>query len=130
MQGREIVARGGDPRCLLGRYSGLEGKKLTMPEQTPRNSRLLVGLISGTSMDGIDAALVRISGAAEHPHVRLLAFETVPYVDSLRKRLLAIAGGESTTAEELNRLHTVLGAAFGQAAMRVCRRGGVKSDRL
>ncbi len=101
-----------------------------MPKQTSRGSRLVVGLISGTSMDGIDAALVRISGPARQPRVRLLAFETMPYPDWLRKRLLAIAGGDSTTAGEIDRLNTLLGTAFGEATMRVCRRGGVKPARL
>ncbi len=48
-----------------------------MPKH-PERGRLAVGLISGTSMDGMDAALVRISGPAAHPRVRLLAFETHP----------------------------------------------------
>jgi anhydro-N-acetylmuramic acid kinase len=81
-------------------------------------------------MDGIDAALVRISGPATQPHVRLLAFETLPYPDWLRQRLLAIAGGDSTTAGEIDRLNTVLGVAFGEATIRVCRRGRVKPVRL
>ncbi len=101
-----------------------------MPEKSSRGSRLVVGLISGTSMDGIDAALVRITGPATHPRVSLLAFETVPYPDWLRQRLLAIAGGDRTTAEEIDKLHTLLGAAFGEAAIGVCRRGRVKASQL
>jgi len=101
-----------------------------VPPQTTRAARLVVGLISGTSMDGIDAAVVRISGPATQPRVRLLAFETMPYPDWLRERLLAIAGGDSTTAEEIDQLHTLLGAAFGEAAVQVCRRGRVNPKQL
>jgi 1,6-anhydro-N-acetylmuramate kinase len=86
--------------------------------------------MSGTSMDGIDAALVRISGPATQPRVRLVAFETMPYPDTVRQRLLAIAGGAETTAEEIDQFHTTLGAAFGEAAVRVCHRGHVKPERL
>ncbi len=93
------------------------------------SSRLVVGLISGTSMDGIDAALVRISGPAARPRVRMLAFETVPYPALVRERLLAIAAGASTTAEEINQLDTLLGLAFGAAAIAVCRRGGIPPSR-
>jgi len=92
--------------------------------------RLAVGLMSGTSMDGIDAALVRISGAAEKPRIKLLAFITVRYPWWLQKRLLGIAGGESTTAAELSRLNTLLGELFGDAAVRVCQRGRVAPNRL
>ncbi len=98
-----------------------------MPESS---SRLVVGLISGTSMDGIDAALVRISGPATRPRVRLLAFETAPYPAWRRQRLLAVAAGESTTAEEINELDTLLGAAFGKAAVRVCDIARVRTSRL
>jgi anhydro-N-acetylmuramic acid kinase len=92
--------------------------------------RLIVGLISGTSMDGIDAALVRISGPATQPRVRLLEFETMPYPDWVRDRLLAIAGGASTTAEEIDQFDVLLGAAFGKAATGVCDRARVKASRL
>ncbi len=94
-----------------------------------KSSRLIVGLISGTSIDGIDAALVRISGPPTQPRVHLLAFETMPYPDWVRERLLAIAGGGSTTAEEIDQLDTLLGIAFGAAAVEVCRRGGIPPSR-
>ena len=81
-------------------------------------------------MDGIDAALVRVSGPAAQPRVRLLAFETMQYPDWLRQKLLAIAGGGSTSAEEINQLHALLGAAFGEAALQVCSRGRVNPNRL
>jgi anhydro-N-acetylmuramic acid kinase len=86
--------------------------------------------ISGTSMDGIDAALVRISGPATQPRVRLIAFETLPYPRRVREWLLEIAGGSDTTAEEIDHHNTVLGAAFGEAAARVCKKGHVNSAKL
>ncbi len=94
------------------------------------SSRLVVGLISGTSMDGIDAALVRISGPANQPRVRLLAFTTVPYPIWLQQRLFAIASGASTTAEEIDEFDTLLGAAFGEATVGVCEVAHVKASRL
>jgi anhydro-N-acetylmuramic acid kinase len=78
-----------------------------------------VGLISGTSMDGVDAALVRLSGPASHPRVRLLAFLTVPY-----------APGQATSAGELSQLNFLLGELFADAALRVCRRGCVSPKTL
>ena len=93
-------------------------------------SRLAVGLISGTSMDGVDAALVRLSGVPEKPHVRLLAFATSPYPPWLRRRLLEIAGGDPTGAGEIGRLNFLLGEVFAEAAIRVCRRGRIAPSRL
>lgn len=92
--------------------------------------RLAVGLMSGTSMDGIDAALVRISGPPEKPRVRLLAFSTTPYLDWLRERLLALASGDGTTAEELSRINTQLGSLFAEAAINVCRKKRLNPKKL
>ncbi len=100
-----------------------------MPDQASR-SRLVVGLMSGTSMDGIDAALVRISGPAEKPRLSLLAFLTAPYPWWLQKRLLSIAGDGRTTAAELSRLNRLLGDLFADAAARVCQQGRVAPSRL
>jgi anhydro-N-acetylmuramic acid kinase len=86
--------------------------------------------MSGTSMDGIDAALVHITGPPENPRVRLLAFITLPYPWWLQKRLLSIAGGETTSARELSRLNSLLGELFGEAAVRVCHRGCASPRRL
>ncbi len=90
-----------------------------------------VGLISGTSMDGIDAALSANFGlSGKRPRVRLIAFETLPYPRRVREWLLEIAGGSDTTAEEIDHHNTVLGAAFGEAAARVCKKGHVNSAKL
>ncbi len=90
----------------------------------------MVGLMSGTSMDGVDAALVRRSGSPEKPRLRLIAFLTASYPAWLRQRLLEVAGGRPSTAGEISQLSFLLGGIFAQAAIRVCRRGGVRPDRL
>ena len=101
-----------------------------MSEQSSRGARLVVGLISGTSMDGIDAALVRISGPATQPRVRLLAFETLAYSAAVRQTILRIATGEAATAGEISQLNFLLGELFGEAALRVCRKARVSPSRL
>jgi anhydro-N-acetylmuramic acid kinase len=95
-----------------------------------RGSRLVVGLISGTSMDGIDATLVRISGPATEPRVRMIAFETLAYPTALRQRLLGVAAGEPTTAGQISQLNFLLGKFFADAALRVCRKANVSPVRL
>ncbi|MBI1939979.1 MAG: anhydro-N-acetylmuramic acid kinase [Acidobacteria bacterium] len=101
-----------------------------MPESTHRRPRLAVGLISGTSMDGIDAALIRLSGSPEKPRVRLLAFTTLPYSKAVRGRILRIAGGEPVDAEDISQLNYLLGELFAEAALKVCRRGKVSASQL
>jgi anhydro-N-acetylmuramic acid kinase len=87
-------------------------------------SLAIVGLISGTSVDGIDAVLAEISGAPGRPEVRQLAFITVPYREDGRREILAVSGGDSRTAPELSRLDHAIGDAFGEAAVRVLSEAG------
>lgn len=86
---------------------------LGLRDLTPRR---IVGLMSGTSADGVDAALVEVAGAGETTRVRLLAFTTQPYEPALRARVLAL--GEAGV-EELLRLHYRLGEEFARAALAV-----------
>jgi anhydro-N-acetylmuramic acid kinase len=86
--------------------------------------------MSGTSLDGVDAALVQLSGPATKPAVRLLSFVSVSYFPTLRQRLLRVAGGEACGAAEISRLNFVLGEAFAAAALRACRQGRVSPRQL
>ena len=95
-----------------------------------RGSRLALGLMAGTSLDGVDAALVRLSGSPESPEFRLLASSTTPYPARLRQRLLRVAGGEATTAGELSELNFKVGEAFARAAVGLCRRARINPKRL
>ena len=101
-----------------------------MPKHRSRAARLLVGLISGTSMDGIDAALVRISGPETQPRLRLVAFETYPYSPPVRRMILHIAAGDAATAGEISQLNFLLGELFAEAALHVCRTARVSPGRL
>jgi anhydro-N-acetylmuramic acid kinase len=95
-----------------------------------RDVRLAVGLMSGTSMDGVDAALVRLAGPAERPRVRLLAFVTLPYPSEVRHWIMRVAAGQQTTVAEVSQLNFVLGELFAKAALRVCRAAHVSPRRV
>ena len=101
-----------------------------MDNKSINRARLAVGLISGTSMDGIDAALVRLTGAADQPRVRLLAFSTLPYPSEVRQWIMRVAAGEQTSAQEVSRLNFLLGQLFAEAALQVCREAHVPPQRL
>jgi anhydro-N-acetylmuramic acid kinase len=83
----------------------------------------VIGLMSGTSADGVDAALVDIQPRADRPAIHLLAFETFPYPPGLRPRILALAS--SGTTDEVCHLNAYLGELFAEAAVGIARRAGV-----
>ena len=101
-----------------------------MPKNTTRDERLAVGLMSGTSMDGIDAALVRLSRPPDRLQVRLVAFKTFPYPLQVRKKILRVAGGEPASAREISQLNFLLGELFAEAALQLCRAARISPARL
>lgn len=84
---------------------------------------LAIGLMSGTSADGIDAALVEIKDAGRS--VQLLAFISLPYTDGERSRLLRVAAGDFGGSMELCRLNVYLGQRMGDACLALCKQAGV-----
>jgi anhydro-N-acetylmuramic acid kinase len=82
---------------------------------------LFVGLISGTSMDAIDAALVDIDAE----RVKLLAFVEIPYDRPLRDRLEKLVRVRASPIDEIGELDTVLGHAFAAAALTLLEQQGM-----
>jgi len=101
-----------------------------MLKKSKGNPRLAVGLMSGTSVDGVDAALVRLAGPAEQPRARLRAFVTLPYPPMVKQWVLRVALGDQSTAGEVSQLNFLLGELFAKAALRVCRLAHISPQRV
>lgn len=95
-----------------------------------RKEFLACGLMSGTSMDGVDAAIVKFDGSAESPIVELLGHGTVPYPEELRTSLADLTVGHDVTAEEMALLHTGVAVAFSAAFFDACRGAGVEAEKV
>ena len=85
-----------------------------------------VGLMSGTSLDGVDAALVDFCG--EKP--RLVKFLCLPIPDALRERILACCSLDHSTVELACSLNVELGELFASAAISVCRDAKVRMEQV
>lgn len=98
----------------------------------PERTRLALGLMSGTSVDGIDVALVRIAPSITDnaAHARLENFITVPYPAALRAEVLRIAEGTPVSTADISQLNFRLGQLFGEAALRACRKFRIAPRRL
>jgi anhydro-N-acetylmuramic acid kinase len=79
----------------------------------------VLGLMSGTSADGVDAVLVELSGSAEHPHWTLLRSASLDYPASTRQMILAIGQGEAKSASSLLNLSETI-TQIQAAAARQC----------
>jgi len=88
---------------------------------------LYIGLISGTSADGIDAALVRFTD--ERP--ALVAGLTHPWDDTLRRRILAVAQDEERLdLDQYGRLDVAVALAFADATLAVMAEAGVTAPEV
>lgn len=94
-----------------------------------RDGQTLVGLMSGTSTDGVDAAVVRFWDEEGHPRLELLAFVTVPYDDAMRRRLLECALDRVGVAE-LARINFLLGERLADAAADAIAAAGLSPDEV
>jgi anhydro-N-acetylmuramic acid kinase len=80
---------------------------------------IAIGLMSGTSVDGIDAIAVRLTGGDRDLAVDILRTETFAYDDALRSRILAVCGGAPLAAQDWAMLDDAIAIAFAQAAQRI-----------
>lgn len=76
---------------------------------------IAIGMMSGTSADGIDAVAIELGGGPR-PAVRLLAHLARDYPNTVRYRILATASGAPLPVHDLATLHAALGDAYAEAA--------------
>ncbi|HMI51503.1 MAG TPA: anhydro-N-acetylmuramic acid kinase [Candidatus Saccharimonadales bacterium] len=91
---------------------------------------LVLGLMSGTSADGIDIALAQISGAPPKLKAKLLKHTSVKFPPAVRKEILRLGEQNQTTAGDLSQLNFRLGAIYADAVLGACRQFRVAPERL
>ena len=79
---------------------------------------LALGIMSGTSADGIDVALVRAAGGG----ASLENFASFPFPRGVQDAILQIAEGRSVRTEEISQLNFLLGEVFADTALAACRK--------
>ncbi|MDR7543413.1 MAG: anhydro-N-acetylmuramic acid kinase [Armatimonadota bacterium] len=99
-------------------------------ELARRNPRRVVGLISGTSADGVDAALVEVTDAGLAAKVRLVAGLTHPFPPEDRDELFRMFEPQMATVDRLARFDFRLGELFAEAALAVVARAGLRPDQV
>lgn len=88
----------------------------------------VVGLMSGTSGDGVDAVLADIRGSGHALKVKPIAFVSCPYPADLQQRILAASA--RGTVSEICHLNVVLGEWFAKAALRVIKQAGLEPRKI
>jgi anhydro-N-acetylmuramic acid kinase len=89
-------------------------------------TQIAVGLNSGTSYDGIDAALVEITGAGAQTRLKLLAFENFRFKPVDRQKIKELFNLETATVERICVMNYYLGELFAAAALKLIEQAGLR----
>lgn len=95
-----------------------------------KKSRLIIGLMSGTSLDGLDVALCRISGSGLQTKVKLEAFHTWPYQPMFRDLILEVFAKPQIDFQKLTELNAVIGRTHGQLVLKSLKKWKVKPQQV
>ena len=90
-------------------------------EIAARDKMRVAGLMSGTSVDGVDVAIVDVT----KQKVYLLAFDVFPYPPALRREILRLCRPESARLDNICHYNFVLGEVFADAIIKLCRKSGI-----
>lgn len=91
-------------------------------------SNFVVGLMSGTSIDGIDAALVEIIEVGDKVSVEPIHFISQSYAKKIRQRILDLCDPAKARLEDISVMNMLLGELFAKAATKVIRTSGLSHD--
>ena len=86
-----------------------------------KHTKKVIGLMSGTSADGVDAALVEIQGHGLETQVELIAFNSLPFEAEVRSRIFDLFQPETSRVDEICQMNFLIGERFADAALSVTR---------
>lgn len=89
---------------------------------------IVAGVMSGTSADGIDVALVQCIGRAWKTRVKLLAHEEYPYPSAVRNAVLSMMNAQAVSVADLSRLNFVLGELYASAVLATLKKHDARCD--
>jgi anhydro-N-acetylmuramic acid kinase len=90
-----------------------------------KKTRVILGLMSGTSADGVTAAVAEITGTGVEAGVRLIAYRTYPYPSEVRGRLFTLFGDGASGLSEASELNMLIGHVFADAAEAITGEAGL-----
>ncbi|TVQ64711.1 MAG: anhydro-N-acetylmuramic acid kinase [Balneolaceae bacterium] len=95
-----------------------------------KEQRHIIGLMSGTSLDGLDIALCQVSGSGQETAVQCREFVTIPYSDSEKNLLKRISSVEQASLSDLCYIHTWLGRLHAKFILNALNSWGVQADTI
>ena len=92
-----------------------------------KEKKYVIGLMSGTSVDGIDAAIVEITGHGLETDVALIAFETFPFPPGVPQRILALCQPDTGRVDDICEMNFYIGHLFAGAVKHILQKSGMRA---
>lgn len=101
-----------------------------LAETASKTEKTIIGLMSGTSLDGLDIALCNIRGAGTDTEVKLKAFKTISYNETIKERLKAVTSVSEVSLENICLLHSWLGNYHGELILDMLRSWNIGASQI
>ena len=95
-----------------------------------KQTKKVIGLMSGTSVDGVDAALVEIQNNGLDTRVELIAFHTHSFGSEVRARIFDLFQPETSSVDEICQMNFLIGEVFADAALSVISAAGLEMEEI
>ncbi len=92
------------------------------------DKKYVIGLMSGTSVDGIDAAIVEISGHGLETAVNLITFETFPFPSGVPQRILALCHPDTARVDDICEMNFYIGHLFAEVVKHILKKSGMSTS--
>ena len=95
-----------------------------------KENRLIIGLMSGTSLDGLDIALCNFKGSGTHTEMQLLHFETISYNEEFKNEIKTIFSKENIALQKLTLLNAWVGTQHGKMVNNFLQKWNIKKEEV
>jgi len=95
-----------------------------------KNTKTAIGLISGTSIDGVDTVLLQINGTGKNTKIKVIDFITYPIRSGIKNAILKNSHNKTARLEEICRLNMIIGEIFAEAVNKIIKKNRLSPDKV
>lgn len=103
---------------------------MKLPGILVKRSRTVIGLLSGTSVDGIDAVMMKITGNGVVTKIKVMDFITYPVPHIIKLAILSNSDKKTAKIDEISQLNVIIGKLFAEAVQKLLKKNKLKAAQV